>query len=35
MKIFLLYETSGVDDVIRYLICIFLKRKYLWNKMRN
>ena len=28
-EIFLLYGISGVDDVIRYLICIFFKSKYL------
>ena len=29
------YGIRGVDYVIRYLICIFLRPKYLWNKMRN
>ena len=28
-EIFLLYGISGVDDVIMYLLCIFLKPKYL------
>ena len=34
-QIFLLYGISGVDDVIRYFIRIFSKRKYFSNEMRN